>query len=592
MFKLLFPILSNILYIILCACFLQIPVLCIGSDRAWIDGTGNLIDRANRTIPVIDDSKMLAPALQSPQVGDQRKFYAVDFSRSGRAYFTNATCCAVGEFCYIFVENTQWEKTVTNTGVAKLRRAFDESTPANASKGIYELETENLGLPPDEIDLDPKIYILILDIPDTQENGNFVAGYFEPINQKRGVVRDPNTGMQFRSNEVEMIYIDSNPLSVEDIITREILAHEFLHLIHWRYDPDEDIWINEGCSEYSALFLCGYQSGRRSTHVEAYEKEPQTSLVSWNNGMMSSLANYGASYLWMMYLHEHYGGISTISSIITQPTHGINSINAVLASKGYSQRFRDVFSDWKVANYLDNNTYQSGRYGYSNLDLIPIYSFKHDAFPISNSSHFIKSWSANYIEFIGGNGTSNLNIDFSVKQSYNFDGRIVSIKDEKPVAVESMIIEAGKGQISIPLFGYNADKVVLILNWIPETDADIDRTVSYSYSANLGNKIDFRVKLLPNAINTRYVDLIARISGNTVNDIPRISLTRLGKAIISDQKMTPLSNIKKDTIYVYQIYFPINWNGDEIKWQISYLGRSIINGDLGSITIQNPQLKK
>ena len=264
MFKLLFPTLSNILFVILCACFLQIPVLCIGSDRAWIDGTCNLIDRANRMIPVIDDSTMLAPAQQSPQVGDQRKFYAVDFSRSGRSYFTNATCRAVGEFCYIFVENSQWEKTVTNTGVAKLRRAFDESTPANASKGIYELETENLGLPPDEIDLDPKIYILILDILDTQENGNFVAGYFEPINQKRGVVRDPNTGMQFRSNEVEMIYIDSNPLNVEDIITREILAHEFQHLIHWRYDPDEDIWINEGCSEYSALFLCGYQSGRRS----------------------------------------------------------------------------------------------------------------------------------------------------------------------------------------------------------------------------------------------------------------------------------------------------------------------------------------
>lgn len=591
MFKLLFPALSNILYVILCACFLQMPVLCIGSDRAWIDGTCNLIDRANRMIPVIDNNTMLAPAQQPPQVGDQKKFYAVDFSRSGRAYFTNATCRAVGEFCYIFVENSQWEKNVTNTGIAKLRRAFDESTPANASKGIYELERENLGLPPDEIDLDPKIYILILDIPDTQENGNFIAGYFEPINQKRGIVRDPNTGMQFQSNEVEMIYIDSNPLNVEDVLTREILAHEFQHLIHWRYDPDEDIWINEGCSEYSALFLCGYQSGRRSEHVEAYEKEPQTSLVSWGNGL-GSLANYGASYLWMMYLHEHYGGISTISSIITESTHGINSINAVLTSKGYSQRFGDIFSDWKVANYLDSDTYESGKYGYSNLDLIPIFSYKHDAFPISNRSHFIQSWSADYIEFTGGNGASNLNIDLSIRQSYDFDIRVVSIRDEKPVAVESMLVESGKGQISIPLFGYNADKVVLITNWIPKTDADIDETVSYTYSANLGDKIGFKVKLLPNAINSRYVDLIARISENTVSDIPRISLTRLGKTIVSNQKMISISNIKKDIIYVYQIYFPIGWNGAEIKWQISYLGRSIISGDLGSVSIQNAQLKK
>jgi hypothetical protein len=591
MFKLLFPALSNILLVVLCACFLQMPVLCIGFDRAWIDGTCGLMNRANRMIPAIDGSSMLAPVQQPPRIGDQKKFYAVDFSRSNRAYFINATCRAVGGFCYIFVENSQWGKNVTNTGVAKLRRAFDESTPANASKGIYEFETENLGLPPDEIDLDPKIYILILDIPDAHESGNFVAGYFEPINQKRGIVRDPNTGMQVQSNEVEMIYIDSSPLDVEDILAREILAHEFQHLIHWRYDSDEDIWINEGCSEYSALFLCGYQLGRHSEHVEAYENEPQTSLVSWGNNM-DTLANYGASYLWMMYLHEHYGGISTISSIITEPTHGINGINTVLISKGYSQRFSDVFSDWKVANYLDNDTYESGRYGYSNLDLVPIYSYRHDAFPISNRSHFIQSWSANYIEFTGGNGSSNLNIDFGIKQSYDFDIRVISIKNEKPIAVESMIVEAGKGQISIPSFGYNADQVVLIPNWIPRTNADIDEAVSYTYSANLGDRIGFKVKLLPNAINSRYIDLIARISGNTVNDIPRISLTRLGKTIVDNQKMTPVANIKKDVVYIYQIYFPIGWSGDEIKWQISYLGRSIVSGDLESVSIQNPQLKK
>lgn len=571
---------------------MQIAILCFGSDRAWIDGTCDLIKRANRAVVINDNSAMTAPALQSPQVGDQRKFYAVDFSHSGRAYFTNATCRAVGEYCYIFVEDSQWQKTVTSTGVAKLRRAFDEATPANSSKGIYELESNNLGLPPDEIDHDPKIYILILDIIDTNENSSFVAGYFEPINQKRGVVRDPNTGMQFNSNEVEMIYIDANPLNVEDIMTREILAHEFQHLIHWRYDPDEDIWVNEGCSEYAALSLCGYQSGQRSGHIEAYEKEPQTSLVYWKSGMASSLANYGASYLWMIYLHEHYGGISTISSIITQPSHGINGINAVLASKGYSQRFSDVFADWKVANYLDSNSYESGRYGYNNLDVKPIYNIRHETFPITNNSRSIQSWAANYIEFVGGKGTSNLNINFSTKISNDFDVKIISIRNEKPIAVESMLVESGKGQFSIPLFGFNADKVVIIPNWIPRIDADIDGTVSYSYSADLGSKIGFRVKLLPNAVNSRYVDVIARISESTASEVPRITLTRLGKTIINSQKMNPLSNAKKGIDYVYQIYIPVGWDSIEIKWQISYLGDTIISGDLGSIPIEESQLKK
>ena len=575
-----------ILLISFCMCFQQALVLYADSDRAWIDGTCDLIERANRVVTVSDE-KLLAPALQSPQVGDQKKFYAVDFSRSGRAYFTNATCRAVGEFCYIFVEDTQWQKTMTNTGAAKLRRAFDESTPANTSQGIYKLETENLASAPDEIDQDPKIYILILDIPDNENvDGYFVAGYFEPLNQKRGILRDPNTGMQFQSNEVEMIYIDANPLNTEDIIAREILAHEFQHLIHWRHDPNEDIWVNEGCSEYAALYLCGYQSGHSSPHIEAFEKEPQTSLVYWKGGTASSLANYGASYLWMMYLNEHYGGVSTISSLINQPAHGINGVNAVLVSKGYSQNFNEIFSDWKVANYLDSDSFESGRYGYANLDVKPVYSIRHSAFPVSNNLHSIQSWAANYIEFDGGNGTSDLSIDLDIKASYSFDVKIISMKNRMPVAVQSVPIESGKGQVTVPLFGYNVDTVVLIPNWIPRTEADVNDVVSYSYSANLGSKIGFRVTILPNAVNSRYVDIITSINEIVGNEVPKLTLTRLGKTVASEQKMALLSDTKKDTIYTYQVFIPVGWNGIEIKWQISYLGRSVISGDLGSVPSQ------
>jgi len=565
--------------------FLQVyDVLAIPVSN-WIDGTPYLIENSQRFLVIKDDIRY-APSAQSPQIGDQRRFYAVDFSKSGRAYFVDATCRSVGKFCYIFVEDTQWQKgIVTNTGINRIKKAFDDSTPANNAKGIYQILTENLGMPPDEIDLDPKIYILILDIPDpVNTNENFVAGYFEPMNQRRGILRDPISGMQFRSNEVEMIYLDSSPLDIESVMAREILAHEFQHLIHWKYDPDEDLWINEGCSEYASLFLCGYGSNGYSSRVEAFERNPEISLVYWKSGMSNSLANYGASYLWMLYLHEHYGGVSTISSIIANSDNGINGINAVLLSKGYSQSFKDIFSDWKVANFLDDESFESGRYSYKSLDINLQYK-TNSTYPINNRSRTTQSWSPGYIGFSEGNHTADLIIDFNAdKPFYNYDVKVVSIKNGKPVAIENMPIISGKGSFSIPLFGYRVDKVMVIPNWMPNSERDFGDIVSYTYSASLGDEIGINVTVVANAINGRYADIVARIDGNSEMEVPKIKITRLGKIIVDGQELQKYhSKNGQNQTYMYQVFIPSGWNGSEVKWEISYLGRPVVSGDLGSL---------
>ncbi len=548
----------------------------------WIDGTHFLIESSDRFFIEKSDIKH-APLAQFPQVGDQRRFYAVDFSRSGRPYFVDATCRSVGKFCYIFVEDTQWQKgTVTNTGVAKIRRAFDDSTPANDKKGIYQIQTENIGIPPDEIDLDPKIYILILDIPDQiNSNGNYIAGYFEPMNQKRGILRDPISGMQFRSNEVEMIYLDSNPLDIESLTAREILAHELQHLIHWKYDPDEELWINEGCSEYASIFLCGYGTNRYSYRVEEFERNPEISLVYWKVGLSNSLANYGASYLWILYLYEHYGGVSTISSLVSNSENGIDGVNAVLLSKGYSKNFGDVFSDWKIANLLDDEIFEAGRYGYKNLDIKLRYKHFNNTYPI-NKSHIAQSWAPRYIEFSGTSGMANLIVSFNAnKPNFDYDVKIVSMKSGVPVGVENMSIEAGKGTFYVSHFGYKCDKIVMVPDWRPKSRGDFDDTVSYAYSADLRDEIGVDVTIVPNAINGRYADIIVQISGDFEMDVPQITVTRFGKIVISEQRLQrhPRKNLG-NLVYIYQIFIPSGWKGNEIKWEIYYLGRSLANGDL------------
>jgi hypothetical protein len=577
----------SILFTVLCLFFLQTYSIFAIPNNRWIDGTPFLMGDSGRFSVVSEENEVqLAPADQAPQIGDQRKFYAADFSRSGKAYFINATCRAVGEFCYIFVEDTQWQKEIVkSSGVAKIKKAFDDSTPADNTKGIYEIEAENLGLPPDQIDLDPKIYILILDIPDSANVGEgFIAGYFDPVNQKRGVLRDSN-GTQFRSNEVEMIYLDSHPLNIEDIMAREILAHEFQHLIHWRYDPDEDIWVNEGCSDYASLFLCGYQSNQNSSHVEAFERNPEVSLVYWKNDMSNPIANYGASYLWMLYLHEHYGGMSTISAVISQPENGIDGMNAVLSSRGYSQSFGDVFSDWKIANYLDDESFESGRYGYKSLDIHLEYSATNGKYPINRVSRSIQSWAGDYVEFSGGSGASNLNIAFdSDKTTDNYNIRIISLKNGTTIAVEEMPVKSGEGRFSVSLFGYKVDEIIMVCDWRPKSEGDFDNSVDYRYSAGLGDGVGINVTIIPNAINSRYADVIAQIDGDAEGDIPRITITRLGKVIIDRQKMIPL-NVKsaKNAVYIHQVFIPSSWKGIEVKWNIYYLGQLMISGDLENI---------
>ena len=215
---------------------------------------------------------------------------------------------------------------------------------------------------------------------------------------------------------------------------------------------------------------------------------------------------------------------------------------------------------------------------------------RHFSFPVPNTLRQIQSWAGDYIEFTGGDRISDLQIDFAGRNpAYDFDVRAIAMKGGEPVAAETVQIEqdTGNGHISFPEFGHAVDTVVLVPNWRPRTEADFSQSVSYSYSARLGPELDFDVAILPNAVNPRYVDIVVRLDAgddkSLLEDmdigVPRISVTRLGKALVSEHNMVPIFG----DAYVHQLYVPHGWSGSEIKWDISYLGRAASRGDLGSI---------
>jgi hypothetical protein len=193
-------------------------------------------------------------------------------------------------------------------------------------------------------------------------------------------------------------------------------------------DPGEFDWIDEGCADMAGFF-CGYGHSISRSHIINYiVLHPITPLTVW----LGMLANYGASYMFMLYLYEHYGGASTISAIVHNQGHGIAGINNVLKALCYKKNFDDIFQDWTIANYLDDTTFANGIYGYNTLD-IPSYDTgywtiedaleyyweipPYDAYPVAGPDPigYIYGWfqpyTAHYIRFADGEPMLKVHVD-------------------------------------------------------------------------------------------------------------------------------------------------------------------------------------
>lgn len=145
-----------------------------------------------------------------------------------------------------------------------------------------------------------------------------------------------------------------------------IIAHEFQHLIHDDYNPDDPYWMNEGCS-LIAEPLCGYAIDYGQ--VQRFLFTPDNSLTLWGDqGDDNILADYGSSFLWTSYIVDHYGGIPFLTHFVQNGIPGIAGIEATLAHLGYTESFMEIYHDWRIANLLDLD---SGKYSHLRLDLDP-----------------------------------------------------------------------------------------------------------------------------------------------------------------------------------------------------------------------------
>jgi hypothetical protein len=300
-------------------------------------------------------------------VGSTKSWYADNLitNKNNDRYQVPSTCRAKGTNCYIFVEDSSWTSgRVTQSAVDSIRIYFDSKTPANPSKGIFATDTSAFGNPPD-VDLDPRIIILLLNIKDGYSgSGGFVEGYFYSFNEV-----NPSQSGYSTSNFAEMFYIDTNPLNLTTPggLTSGIstLAHEFQHMIHFNYatlinkkSSGDLTFIDEGCSVLAEV-NCGFPI----YNPVLYANEPNHYLLDWRSGDMTHVLNdYSRAARFFVYMRDQVG-MSLFKNIVASSLYGVPQIDAGFLAIASSLRFADVLKNWFVANILDDRTFDT-KYGY------------------------------------------------------------------------------------------------------------------------------------------------------------------------------------------------------------------------------------
>jgi hypothetical protein len=315
----------------------------------------------NKSMLIVDDE------------GDKRSFFVYNFVESNpqQDIFIfdqkQFRLMKKGDLTQIWFEIAEIENGHLNSAVADSMFKYleEKSNPFsfNPNKGIIELSNEYLGNPPN-YDGDGVVDFLITDIQDEwspETGGGFTAGFFYGVDQNQ----DPGPGGNFRSNERDVLYIDSYPgifngNKADPLRPLGTLSHEYQHLIHYNYNSGstgEITFINEAQSNFASL-LSGYFP---HSSYAGYLADTNVRLFRWSSGN-DVLDDYGraasfASYMWDQLGFENSGAL-------TQNTlSGRAGITDTFSDLNAPFDFEEFLVNWSIANLINDKDVNS-LYGY------------------------------------------------------------------------------------------------------------------------------------------------------------------------------------------------------------------------------------
>ncbi|MHA1973288.1 MAG: hypothetical protein ACTSW1_09855 [Candidatus Hodarchaeales archaeon] len=435
----------------------------------------NKIDTVPKTTPLSHIREVHDTNAASQTLGSTRLFWVPNIE-TGEHYQINATLKSGGQYGLIYSNLTSYYDTY----IPALNETFETL--------IYPTLTEFFGEPVD-LDNNGKVIILLFDIIDGYSGGQYVAGFFYPLNQYLNSELYPS---QRYSNEGEIIHIDQLGVVNNDY---EVIAHEFQHLIHFGNDDDEDLWLDEGASMFSEYLIDRDPFTTTTSYKNYFQSNPDVSLTYWDydNTQNLVMANYAAAYAFYRYIAEKYGGASTIQNIVKSTTNGVSSVEEGLNAIGYEVSFQEVFRNWTIANLLDDISIYNGTYGYQNVSLSMSIEHTYTTSPLPRTDNSVPYWGSDYLKF-----------DYPIDLPFNFQFQSESSAKFLVTAIFENTTTAPLNTVVIPLnvsvdgfgnfsrydYDISADEVTIVVssyteNGVPDySNEDPAPAQAYWYMVN------------------------------------------------------------------------------------------------------------
>jgi hypothetical protein len=320
-------------------------------------------------------------------VGDTKTFWRWNLAVMPPTWVqTPSTCRAVGEHCYVFVADSEWNSHITQANVDTIMVRLEQNTPNNADQGAIAMDISLFGPIPDELDNDPKLIVFYSALGSFQ--GTSFDGYFSAYNQVTEA-QAQQMNPSGHSNECEMIYMTCYPLSPIAPIRLSVLAHELEHLIHWGQDANEQSWLDEGCAEL-AMVAYGVPDP-----ISGFNSNPDNDLTAWNQ----TTADYVKVMLFFTYLQEHYDQNGLISALIADPANGMPSLEAQVNLQFPDFSTGQILRNWNVANAIDEAQPGEGLYNYTQLN-IPNFTMTSVNQNPTLTNQTVSAYAADYLSYL------------------------------------------------------------------------------------------------------------------------------------------------------------------------------------------------
>ncbi len=379
----------------------------------------------------------------NPEVGDSWTWWLFIWQPMP-PHFEQHVCTVRGKTDrgYVVVKDDEWLVSIDQADVDSILEHWENSSPGPYSdQGIYEIDSLSFGDPPDELDNDQRIYLMWYDF---KVNADGFFFFFDEYPDE--------TYPDYPSNECEVLYL--NPTSTggpSGDYMHAVVAHEFQHMIHWKYDDDESTWVNEGLSELAMWFY------GNPDNISSFNSNPDKDLTVWDGNW----SDYIKTYLWSLYFFEQYGGHASVYALVHEPLNSLAGFDAVLEDYGYTENTEDIFIDWAVANFLDDTTIEGGKYGYAGDDLPPFYALQYSSYPVE-ATKSVNHWAADYYRFktIPYN---DLVLTFDGDNDNVFAVRALVLHETAATEVHEMSIDAASQSGTLTVSGLSSqDEVILV----------------------------------------------------------------------------------------------------------------------------------